>query len=229
MSKISIVLTVVLVLLNFSSVSSKDLDEEIYTNRQRLVYYKYTENCKNVTKEQFDSIVDKYTTDQHHKDVLWAIAEIETRHGLYLGKTPIYNHFLNLHSTSNGSTHKYAWANLKAIRKIAQRSNRSVRDYYGSYAGAVGFMQIMPHTFYMYGQDGDGDGIKDMLNPYDSIATGTYYYMSHFSKKRMTVLGKKERSLTKKELKTVISLTLLRYNNSSAYVRDVMKTSRILN
>ena len=50
---------------------------------------------------------------------------------------------------------------LKYLKKIAQQTERSLSEFKGSYAGAMGYMQIMPSTFHMYGQDGDGDGILE--------------------------------------------------------------------
>ncbi|MFE3502617.1 NlpC/P60 family protein [Kitasatospora sp. NPDC059160] len=41
--------------------------------------------------------------------------------------------------------------------------------------GAQGMAQFMPGTWPMYATDGDGDGKKDVWNPYDAIATAAVY------------------------------------------------------
>ncbi|GAA3162264.1 MULTISPECIES: bifunctional lytic transglycosylase/C40 family peptidase [Streptomyces] len=41
--------------------------------------------------------------------------------------------------------------------------------------GALGIAQFMPGTWSVYGQDGDGDGKKDIFNPADAIAAQAHY------------------------------------------------------
>jgi membrane-bound lytic murein transglycosylase B len=66
-------------------------------------------------------------------------------------------------------------AQFHALKHIAKHTRRPLMDFIGSAAGAMGVMQIQPVTFRMYGQDGDGDGVKDPLNPQDNLATAAYY------------------------------------------------------
>ncbi|MET8980941.1 bifunctional lytic transglycosylase/C40 family peptidase [Streptomyces sp. NPDC004539] len=41
--------------------------------------------------------------------------------------------------------------------------------------GALGIAQFMPGTWSVYGVDGDGDGVKDVFNPADAVATQAAY------------------------------------------------------
>jgi membrane-bound lytic murein transglycosylase B len=75
---------------------------------------------------------------------------------------------------------------LKFLKKIARYTGRSISDFKGSDRGAMGYMQIIPSTFYMYAQDGDGDGVKDPLNAHDSVATAAYYLARELAKKNST-------------------------------------------
>jgi membrane-bound lytic murein transglycosylase B len=71
---------------------------------------------------------------------------------------------------------------LKYLEKIAGSTGRSVAEFKGSHAGAMGYMQIIPSTFFHYGQDGDEDGVKDPLNDYDSLATAAYFLATRIAK-----------------------------------------------
>jgi membrane-bound lytic murein transglycosylase B len=99
---------------------------------------------------------------------------------------------------------------LKFLKKIAKHTGRVLSEFKGSPAGAMGYMQIMPSTFYSYGQDGDGDGIKDPLNPYDSLATAAYYLAYRIA------------------VHNNIKSALKNYNNSASYCVKVLKLSRQL-
>ncbi len=99
---------------------------------------------------------------------------------------------------------------LKFLKKIARHTGRSISEFKGSHAGAMGYMQIIPSTFYMYAQDGDGDDVKDPLNPYDSLATAAYFL----------ALKTAEKSNMQAVLKS--------YNNSSVYCVKVLKLFRKL-
>lgn len=72
---------------------------------------------------------------------------------------------------------------LKYLKKIAAMTDRSVAEFKGSYAGAMGYMQIMPSTFFYYSQDGDGDNVKDPLNDYDSLATAAHFLARRIAKR----------------------------------------------
>ena len=71
---------------------------------------------------------------------------------------------------------------LKFLDKIAQDTGRPISEFKGSSVGAMGYIQFMPATFYSYAQDGNGDGIKDPLDPYDSVATAAYFLAQKIAK-----------------------------------------------
>ena len=51
---------------------------------------------------------------------------------------------------------------LKFLRKIARHTGREVSEFKGSRSGAMGYMQILPVTFYMYGQEKEDSGQKEV-------------------------------------------------------------------
>lgn len=72
-----------------------------------------------------------------------------------------------------------------------------------SIAGAQGWMQFMPATFAQYGVDGNGDGIKDIRNPADSIFTAANYLLAS-------------------GVTTDVRKGIFAYNHANWYVNDVL-------
>jgi peptidoglycan hydrolase CwlO-like protein len=64
------------------------------------------------------------------------------------------------------------WSVLSAIGQVESGHGRNIGP---SSAGALGPMQFMPRTFAAYGVDGDGDGVRDILNPADSVFSAANY------------------------------------------------------
>lgn len=122
--------------------------------------------------------------------LLQAIALVESQHGELLGKYIV--------------TEVIDDVQLKFLKKIARHTGRDISTFKGSYRGAMGYMQIMPSTFYTYAQDGDGDGTRDPLNPYDSLATAAHYLA---------------RSIA---VTNTVKEALRKYNNSAAYCDKVL-------
>lgn len=61
-----------------------------------------------------------------------------------------------------------SWSVLAAIGQVESDHGRNVGP---SSAGALGPMQFLPSTFRAYAVDGNGDGVADIMNPYDSVYT----------------------------------------------------------
>lgn len=146
-----------------------------------------------LSKTDFQKMGSKYGVSPY---LLLAISIVESQKGELLGKYEV-REVVNI-------------SQLKFLRKIARHTGRDISEFKGSHAGAMGYMQIMPSTFIMYGQDGDGDGIKDPLNPLDSLATAAFFIAHKIA--------------SKSSLRTA----LRRYNNSAAYCEKVLRLSRKL-
>jgi membrane-bound lytic murein transglycosylase B len=76
-----------------------------------------------------------------------------------------------------------------------------------SYARAMGPMQFLPGTWVRYASDGDGDGIADPQNLYDSTLAAARYLCSG--------------GLNLRDQSQVMA-AILRYNNSTSYARNVL-------
>ena len=84
----------------------------------------------------------------------------------------------------------------------------------GSVEGAIGIPQFMPSNISHYGYDGNGDGIVDLFNHADAIASIACFLHAHKWKKARKPEEKKE--------------VLLRYNHSSYYVDTVFSLAERL-
>jgi membrane-bound lytic murein transglycosylase B len=76
-----------------------------------------------------------------------------------------------------------------------------------SYARAMGPMQFLPGTWARYASDGDGDGVADPQNLYDSTLAAARYLCSG---------GMNLRDQSQ------VMAAVLRYNNSMSYARNVL-------
>ena len=76
-----------------------------------------------------------------------------------------------------------------------------------SYARAMGPMQFLPGTWARYASDGDGDGVADPQNLYDSTLAAARYLCSG--------------GLNLRDQSQVMA-AILRYNNSIPYARNVL-------
>ncbi|WP_084298593.1 lytic transglycosylase domain-containing protein [Mycobacterium genavense] len=76
-----------------------------------------------------------------------------------------------------------------------------------TYARAMGPMQFLPGTWAKYASDGDGDGVADPQNLFDSTLTAARYLCSG--------------GLNLRDPAQVMA-SILRYNNSTAYAQNVL-------
>jgi membrane-bound lytic murein transglycosylase B len=109
------------------------------------------------------------------------------------------------------SRSKWAYEELKALLKYSARDGVDPASIPGSFAGAVGVAQFMPTSILAYGKDGNDDGIVDMLNHADSMASIANYLKSH---------GWRPGQSRKKAEKIIYH-----YNHSSYYVDTILKIS----
>jgi membrane-bound lytic murein transglycosylase B len=109
---------------------------------------------------------------------------------------------------------KWAYEELKAFLKYTNREGFDPASIPGSFAGAVGVAQFMPTNILAYGKDGDNDGMVDMLNHADSMASIGNFLKSH---------GWRPGQSRKKAEKIIYH-----YNHSTYYVDTILKISRRL-
>ncbi|QBS41130.1 lytic transglycosylase domain-containing protein [Nocardia sp. CS682] len=94
-----------------------------------------------------------------------------------------------------------------AGNNVIRDSDGGELDGLGSYDRAIGPMQFLPQTWKRYAADGNGDGIADPQNLFDAALTAGKYLCDG---------GLNMRDFAQQ------SKAILRYNNSMAYVANVM-------
>jgi len=109
---------------------------------------------------------------------------------------------------------KWAYEELKAFLTYADREGFDPTAIPGSFAGAVGVAQFMPTSILAYGKDGDDDGMVDMLNHADSMASVANFLKSH---------GWRQGQDSKKAQKIIHH-----YNHSTYYVNIILKIAGLL-
>jgi membrane-bound lytic murein transglycosylase B len=109
------------------------------------------------------------------------------------------------------SRSNWAYEELKALLKYSDREGMDPVSIPGSFAGAVGVAQFMPTSILAYGRDGNDDGMVDMLNHVDSMASIANFLKSH---------GWRPGQSRKKAEKIIYH-----YNHSSYYVNTILKIS----
>jgi membrane-bound lytic murein transglycosylase B len=109
---------------------------------------------------------------------------------------------------------KWAYQELKAFLTYTEREGIDPTTIPGSFAGAVGVAQFIPTNILAYGRDGDDDGMVDMLNHTDAMASVANFLKSH---------GWRPDQNRKKAEKIIHY-----YNHSTYYVNTILKIAKLL-
>jgi membrane-bound lytic murein transglycosylase MltF len=86
-----------------------------------------------------------------------------------LPPSPLY---MSLYHRAAATCPGLSWTVLAAIGQVESGHGRNPST---SSAGAMGPMQFLPSTFAHYAVDGDGDGVANIMDPYDAIFSAAAY------------------------------------------------------
>ncbi|MBU1168218.1 MAG: lytic murein transglycosylase [Proteobacteria bacterium] len=187
--------------------------------------------------DYFERIEKNFGVD---KTVITAIILVETGLGTYMGKRRVINTLSTMASLSDPAVREVLWTSLdkdkrlerarfdkkadnkstwaygelKAFIRYADREKLDTCSVNGSYAGAMGIAQFMPSNILFLAKDGNSDGAIDMFNHKDAIAS-IANYLRHYGW---------HSEINHEKAQEV----LYAYNHSGYYVTILMKISRLL-
>lgn len=97
----------------------------------------------------------------------------------WLPKLPNYDRHMDWLRETMQKRSQWAYAEVLALIKHMLRDNIPPSRLPSSIYGAVGLCQFMPSNIAAYGADGDDDGVVDLFNPPDAIASLAKYLAKH--------------------------------------------------
>lgn len=132
----------------------------------------------------------------------------------WLSKLPGYTKHMDWLRENMQKRSQWAYAEVLALIKHMIKDKIPPSRLPGSIYGAVGLCQFMPSNISIYGADGDGDGIVDLFNPSDAIASLASYLSKHGWKAGL------DRAVQHKLLMT--------YNHSQVYANTILALSDLV-
>jgi membrane-bound lytic murein transglycosylase B len=126
------------------------------------------------------------------KEVLTALIRVESNFGRNTGKYVTFIVFYtSLVRSPEESRWKRAAENLVSLAGYCKRTGRDCFGVKGSYAGALGPAQFLPHTLDLFGSDGNGDGIVDPFENDDAICSAANFLAQNgWAENKTEALGK---------------------------------------
>jgi peptidoglycan lytic transglycosylase B len=126
----------------------------------------------------FAEIGQRYGVDPYLLGAIWGI---ETNYGTVLDDTsiirPIVRSLATLVHQRRGRLEGDE-ADLIAALQLVQRGPLDAEHLVGSWAGAIGHLQVNPSSVVKYGTDGDGDGAVDLQHSLaDALATTAVFLL----------------------------------------------------
>jgi membrane-bound lytic murein transglycosylase B len=149
-----------------------------FSRKFGLLTRKSVDRGRRILKENktlLTGIGDRYGVEP---EILVAIFRVETNFGGYVGTYPVFNSLLTMTLLEN---RRSSWAEKELVGLfVLSRANRvSPLSIKGSWAGAYGLCQFVPTSVLNYGADGDGDGVTDLFQFADAMASVANYLKAH--------------------------------------------------
>lgn len=105
--------------------------------------------------------------------IITAIWGIETRYGGYTGKVPVMRAMATL--AYEGRRKQFFENELLTALKLIDHGDIPSFDVKGSWAGGLGMPQFIPSSYQRYGVDDNGDGVVNLWQTADALASIGHY------------------------------------------------------
>ncbi len=184
----------------YEELIEKGVDEEIaslvFSNKFK-VYPKRKASSKKLTYEDYERLLNiekkakiAYEVLEKHGELLQRIGEkygikplylasllaVETSGGSFLGRYQMFNALFSRYFNSTSPKWKTFYLNeIKALKDLEGYDMFAP----SSFAGAIGITQFMPSNILKYGVDFDKDGVVEMFELEDAIASAANYLALH--------------------------------------------------
>lgn len=115
----------------------------------------------------FDELERLYGVE---REAVAAIFRLETNLGRYMGSYPVFNSLLTMAALPNRRS-QWAEDELVYLLVMCRALGRDPFSIKGSWAGAFGLCQFVPSSFVAHAVDGNDDGVVDLFNFFDAMAS----------------------------------------------------------
>ena len=131
-----------------------------------------------VLKEKRDTLTRVESSYGVPREVLVAIFRVETNLGSNLGEYRVFNSLLTITLMVD---RRSSWAarELMSLMTLCKDNLINPFSIKGSWAGAFGLCQFVPSSYVTYGRDGNGDGVVDLFEFSDAMASTANYLKSN--------------------------------------------------
>ncbi|MBA4391119.1 MAG: hypothetical protein C0399_09290 [Syntrophus sp. (in: bacteria)] len=126
-------------------------------------------------RESFQKIEDLFGVE---KEVILGILRVETNFGTSTGSYPVFNSLLTMTLVENRRS-SWAEAELIELLRICKEQNKDPLSLKGSWAGAFGICQFIPSSYVRFAVDGNNDGIVNLFDFHDAVASIANYLKAH--------------------------------------------------
>ena len=129
-----------------------------------------------------------------------AIIGVETSYGRITGNYRVLDALYTL-AFGYPKRAPFFGGELAQLFALSREEGFDIATLKGSYAGAMGWGQFMPSSYRLWGKDGDGDGVRDLLNdPDDVFASIANYFVAFGWQRGAPVVARADRAADAREL-----------------------------